>query len=161
MSGPTLLVVDVQRGFVNTHTAHIPALVEAAQGDYQSIFATRFYNPEGSPFRTIMGWTRFAPGSADTELAFAPAPHVEVIEKPTYTCVTDGFVAKLRALETSEVHVCGIDTDVCVTTCAVDLFERGIRPVVLSRLCASHGGHDLHEAALRILKRDIGANQVQ
>jgi len=45
-SKTALLIVDLQKGFINEHTAHIPALVQELIPSYQTIFATRFYNPE-------------------------------------------------------------------------------------------------------------------
>jgi hypothetical protein len=46
MTKTALLVVDVQKGFINEHAAHIPDLVQGLIPHYQTIFATRFYNPE-------------------------------------------------------------------------------------------------------------------
>lgn len=50
----------------------------------------------------------------------------------------------------------GIDTDCCVMKTALDLFEIGIKPIVLSHYCASTGGNNIHLAALDMLKRNIG-----
>ena len=83
-----------------------------------------------------------------------------VLDKQVYTCVTPAFLADLRDNGIEEVAICGIDTDACVSACAVDLFENGIRPVLLSDACASHAGAEYHEAALRILARLIGKNQI-
>ena len=156
-----LLIVDVQRGFVTKKTAHIPASVEKLQYKYDTVFATRFVNLPGSPYRTLIHWDRMTPGTEDTNLAFTPKPGVAVLEKPVYTCVTDSFLETLRLKGIDEVHICGIDTDACVTKCAVDLFERGIKPVVLKDCCATTADEDLQEAALAILKRYIGEDQVR
>jgi nicotinamidase-related amidase len=43
---------------------------------------------------------------------------------------------------------------------AMDAFELGYKPIVISDAVGSHGGLDLNEAALKILKRNIGAPQV-
>ena len=160
MTKTALLVVDVQKGFINEHTAHIPALIQELLPSYQTIFATRFYNPEGSNYRRLMNWHRFSRESPDMELAFTPTENVRIIDKPLYTCVTDTFLATLDELAITEIHIVGIDTDICVTKCAVDLFENERTPLVLAKYCASYAGPDLHNAALKIIPRYIGENQI-
>ena len=156
-----LLIVDVQEGFINDSTRYVVRAVEELQARYEHIFATRFINGVDSPHRNLIDWHRFGEGSRDTKLAFRVSPKAEIIDKTTYTCVNPDFLANLRNREISEVHICGIDTDVCVMKCAVDLFENGIRPIVLSKASASHAGDAHHQAALLILRRLIGARQIQ
>jgi len=160
MTKTALLVIDVQKGFINEHTAHIPALIQELLPSYQTIFATRFYNPEGSNYRRLMNWHRFSRESPDMELAFKPTENVMIIDKPVYTCVTDTFLATLDDLAITEIHIVGIDTDICVSKCAVDLFERERTPFVLAKYCASCAGPKFHKAALQILPRYIGENQI-
>ncbi len=156
-----LIIVDVQKGFLREATAHIPAAAARLQDRYGTVIATRFVNPPGSAHRRLIGWERFAPGSADTELAFAPAPHVRVIEKSAYSCLTTEVRALLAAAGPEEVHLCGIATDNCVLATAIDLFEANLTPVVLASACGSHAGADYHDWGLRILRRLIGPAQVR
>jgi len=58
------------------------------------------------------------------------------------------------------VHIGGLETDICVMKNAVDLFEAGIVPVVLSKYCASCSGEPAHLNALQTMRRYIGAGQV-
>ena len=160
ISNSVLLIVDVQKGFINDHTRHIPAAVEELQAGYDRTVATRFVNPEGSPYRKLIGWPRFEPGSEDTELAFAPRPGTVMIEKSIYTCIDAAFLTRIDAWGAAAVDICGIATDNCVLKCAVDLFEQGRRPRVLSEYCASHGGPECHAAGLLLLRRLIGEAQV-
>lgn len=155
-----LLIIDVQRGFINDSTQHIPEIVEAVAAHYERVFATRFINPHGSAYRRLIHWERFTPGSEDTQLAFTPPQGAVQIEKFSYSCVDAGFRARLEMMDATEVHICGIATDNCVLKCAVDLFEAGYRPVVLAAACASHAGADYHDWGLKILRRLIGADQV-
>jgi nicotinamidase-related amidase len=160
MAGKCLLIVDVQRGFINQWTAHVPAAVEALQRDFERVVVTRFYNPEGSLYRRLIGWQRLAKESADFPLAFTPPTDAPVIDKATYTCVTRDFLETLAGWGVEEVHVCGIATDNCVLKCAVDLFEAGIAPVVMAKACGSHGGPACHDAGLLLLRRFVGEKQV-
>lgn len=156
-----LLIIDVQQGFLNNATRAIPAKVAALQDDYDRVFVTRFVNPPDSPYRRLMGWQRFAPESLDAQLAFEPRGDATVLEKSVYSCVTPAFLERLRAERIEELHLCGIATDNCVLKCAVDLFEAGLRPVVLADHCASHAGAEYHKWGLAIIERFIGAAQVK
>ena len=155
-----LLIVDVQAGFVNDATKHIVSAVEALQSRYDRVYATRFINAQDSPHRNWIDWHRFGEDSPEIELAFSVGDDTVVVDKNTYTCVDDEFLSDLRKHKIEEVHICGIDTDACVLKSAVDLFEAGIRPVVLANACASHAGQEFHEYALRILRRLIGKAQI-
>lgn len=159
-SNKALLIVDVQVGFINDATQHILPKLDALQKQYEHIYATRFINAVGSPYRRLLDWHRFYASSDDVPLAFDPVDGVTVIDKQVYTCVTPAFLQDLRGKGIEEVAICGIDTDACVSACAIDLFENGFRPILLSDACASHAGAEYHKAALRILARLIGNDQI-
>lgn len=150
----------MQRGFVVESTRHIPDLVEKLQRDYAHIYVTRFYNPPGSLYRTLLNWDRLDRNSVDFELAFRPLANATLIDKQSYTCVSNKFLNELSSLGVTTVDICGIDTDACVAKCAIDLFEAGVVPRVLADYCASTGGDWFHNAGLRILKRFVGAGQM-
>ena len=155
-----LLIVDVQAGFINEATQHIPKLVEALQYEYDHVYATRFYNEEGSFYRKLINWNRFGKDSTDFQLAFSPSNSATIIDKNIYSCVSKEFTQALMQRGIERVDVCGLDTDICVTKCAVDLFERGITPFVLAKYCASHAGEEAHKCGLKTLSRFIGKEQV-
>ena len=160
MAENCLVIVDVQKGFLNDWTRHVPAAVATLQDRFDRVVATRFVNPEGSPYRRLIHWHRFAPGSTDTEFAFAPRPDAWILEKAVYGAVSDAFLTYLREHGITRVHLAGIATDNCVLKTAVDLFEQGVEPIVLADACGSHGGPECHECGLRLLRRFIGADQV-
>lgn len=60
----------------------------------------------------------------------------------------------------TEAYIAGIDTDCCVLATAISLFEHNIRPVVLEQYCVSNGGDVSHQAAITVLERTIGLNQI-
>jgi len=155
-----LVIIDVQKGLINEASKHIPGIVQDLQNQYDSVFVFRYVNPPHSPYRTLLSWNKFSQGSEETELAFTPRSGAEVVVKGLYSCMNDAFLRRLKELGVSEVHLCGLDTNACVLKTAVDLFELGLRPVVLSSACASHSGKDLHDAALTILERLIGPRQI-
>ncbi len=155
-----LLIVDVQNGFVNDKTRHIPPLVEKIQYNYDLVIATRFINLPDSPYRRLIKWGHLSPGSDEIELAFKLKDNAVIIDKYIYTCIDDSFMSLLKDNEIEAVDICGIDTDICVTKCAVDLFERNITPYVLKDYCASHADADVQTSSLIILARFIGSGQI-
>ncbi len=155
-----LLIVDVQNGFVNNKTKHIPALVEKLQYDYDLVIASRFINLPNSPYRRLIKWNHLSPETDEIELAFKPKEGTVIIDKYIYTCIDESFVQLLKENDIDAVDICGIDTDICVTKCAVDLFERDITPYVLKDYCATHADVDIQESALIILARYIGKSQI-
>ncbi|MCX6077222.1 MAG: cysteine hydrolase [Campylobacterales bacterium] len=156
-----LLIVDVQNGFINEYTQHIPALVEVMQNDFKYVIVTKFYNSENSQYRKLLNWNKFSKNSHDTELAFNARKDSLILNKSIYTCINDEFRHFIRENSIKIIHICGIDTDICVTKCSVDIFEYGLTPIVLSNLCASHGGLEVHNCAIKILERFIGKNQIR
>lgn len=155
-----LLIVDVQNGFVSENTKHIPAKVESLQRDYDVVFATRFINLPDSLYRKLIRWNCLSPGTEDVELAFKPGKDVVVLDKNVYTCVNSDFLDMLKDRKIDAVDICGMDTDICVTKCAVDLFENGVTPFVLKDYCATNAGKEINDAALHILARYIGKSQI-
>ena len=155
-----LLIVDVQNGFVNNKTKHIPALVEKLQYNYDLVIASRFINLPDSPYRRLIKWNHLAPETDEIELAFKPKEGTIIIDKYIYSCIDERFLQILIDNKIETVDICGIDTDICVTKCAVDLFERNITPYVLKDYCATHADADIQESALIILARYIGSSQI-
>jgi nicotinamidase-related amidase len=155
-----LLIVDVQEGFINYSTKHIPKSVEEIQKHYKYIYATRFFNEKNSFYRQLIKWDRFEKNSDDFSLAFKPIDKVKIIDKNIYSCVNAKFINNLNKNKIDKVDLCGIDTDICVTKCAVDLFESGIVPRILSKYCASHAGVVAHDNAIKTLERFIGRDQI-
>lgn len=158
----TLLIVDVQRGFINAHTQHIPHRIECVLDHYDTVIATQFYSTQNSPYdRWMNGWS-LSKKSADFLMSMSLPVNAHIVEKKNrYSCVNKRFVKWLNRMNIKDMDICGIDTDACVLKCATDLFEAGILPVVLVDLCASTGGPEAHHHGIENLKRLIGASQIR
>ncbi len=160
-----LLVVDVQLGFLNDYTRHIPARIArlVERGEYDPILFTRFVNKEEGPYRRYLDWHECA-GEPATNLApelkrFAQ-PEL-VFTKPGYAGMSDELATYLQESGYEQVVLAGIDTDMCVLKVAMDVFDLGIRPIVLVDCCASTSGLQSHLAGLAVLARNIGADQLR
>jgi nicotinamidase-related amidase len=160
-----LLVVDVQKGFVNKFTEHVPGrvcrLIE--QGGWEPLLFTRFVNTPGSPYQRLLDWHDCA-GPPETELAddvVSYARRGRVFVKEGLTGLTAEMRDYLTESKLERITVVGIDTDMCVMKIALDLFDLGIQPLVLADCCGSTLGAYAHLAGLAILSRNIGPEQIR
>jgi|GEM_PF-89916 sugar/nucleoside kinase (ribokinase family)/nicotinamidase-related amidase len=151
-----LIVVDLQKGFITAHTAHLPASVAAFLGQVQCepVVFTRFINQAHSPYERFLDWREMhQPPDTDLVEELQPFARIELV-KHTYTALTSELRAQLAAAD--EVLLVGVDTDACVLKTAFDLFEAGYRVRVIADLCATTEGPAMHEKALAVLQRNIG-----
>jgi nicotinamidase-related amidase len=160
-----LLVVDVQRCFINTFTRHIPNRISRLldMGDYAPVLWTRFVNTPGSPYQKLLRWHECseAPDTEVVEELVARARPEDVYVKEGLTGVPEELAARLKQERFEQLSLVGIDTDMCVLKVAMDVFDLGIEPVVLVDCCASTGGLQSHLAGLSILSRNIGPHQLR
>jgi nicotinamidase-related amidase len=160
-----LLVVDVQNGFINEFTDHIPGRIARLidTGEFDPILFTRFVNVPGSPYQRLLEWH----GSAEPpETEVVPeltrfAAEQNVYAKHGLTGMPQELADRLTQDRIEEIDLVGIDTDMCVLKIAMDLFDAGIEPVVLVDCCASTAGLQAHLAGLAILSRNIGPFQLR
>ena len=163
MSVP-LLVVDVQQGFINEFTHHIPQRVARLikQGDYAPILFTRFVNQADGPYSQLLNWH-----NCDREPETSLVPELQPYTKPECVYTKPGLcglpkelIQCLEQRQIKRINVVGIDTDMCVLKIAMDLFDHGIEPIVLTDCCASTAGLQAHLAGLAVLSRNIGAQRL-
>ena len=160
-----LLVVDVQRGFINDFTRHVPGRVRRLidMGDYSPVLFTLFVNTPDSPYQRLLDWHACA-GPPDTELVDELLPLAKtdnVFNKHGLTGMPDELAQRLHRERFAQISVVGIDTDMCVLKIAMDVFDQGIEPIVLVDCCASTAGLQAHLAGLAILSRNIGPHQLR
>lgn len=166
MEGPScLLAIDVQFGFVGPATEAVPTAVRSLceRVAFEHRILTRWINPgAGGPFVEILDYHGFQGDAPEIPLVPEVADLATlIVDKYTYSpFVGTSLEDTLRELGVSTVAVCGIDTAVCVLAGAVGLFDRGFRPLLVSDASASMGGPDIHEAALQVLSRTIGPDNI-
>lgn len=164
IQNPVLVVIDMQKGFFNDHSRHIvpnvDGLIRCCQNLLIPVVFSRFFNFAGSPYETIVGWNRVN-NEPETDIVDELLPLVEaLIDKSFYTAITSEFVARIERNGWKTIILCGIATESCVLKTAADAFELGLLPIVVSDACASDRGEEFHEAALKILPRLIGKDQI-
>jgi nicotinamidase-related amidase len=160
-SHSALVVVDVQNGFVNDESRHVvPRIVELVRRWPGPVAFSRFFNRPESSYERLIGWTKFH-GPPETDLVDELKPYAaNVIDKHAYSFFGAEGQALAAAQGWKDVYVCGIDTDICVLKTAVDAFELGLTPHVITDASASHAGPRAQEAGLYLLGRFIGTGQL-
>lgn len=157
-----LLIVDVQNGFLSENTNYIVPKISQLllSKKFNKIAFTQYFNADSSPYEKYLNWFKL---KTNEEQAIArdlmPYAHL-VFRKNIYTAINPEVENFLKNNNIDAVYIAGIDTDCCVLTSAVDLFQIGIRPIVLADYCASNGGSESHAAALRVLVRLVGEKQI-
>jgi nicotinamidase-related amidase len=160
-----LIVVDVQNGFINHYTEHIPervvTLIES--GKYDPVLFTRFINTPGGPYHRFVDWHDCSePPETDLVDRLLPfASYDTTFTKPGYAGIPAELAEYLQEHEIEQVSIVGIDTDMCVLKIALDLFDLRIEPVIMADCCASTLGLQAHFAGLAVLARNIGANRLR
>ena len=155
-----LIVVDLQSGFVTECSAHVVELINHIQQRFDHVVFTKFYNPDPSPFRSILRYNKMSPGSPETELAVETRAGATIIERSSYSAATEELLGCLAEQRAKEVYVCGIATEACVLKITVDLFEQGIRPILIEDLCGSDKERRYHHMAIELLNKLIGPHNV-
>jgi nicotinamidase-related amidase len=163
--GGVLLIVDVQQGFLNEYTEYIPKRIVKLikRNDYKPILFTRFVNTADGPYPRFLGWDacRHEP---ETLLAPELLPYANpalTFSKPGDAGIPDELADFLQKERIEEVSIAGIDTDMCVLKVAMDIFDLGIKPLILTDCCASTHGLQAHLAGLAVLARNVGAEQLR
>ena len=149
---------------MNDFTHHIPERIVnlIREGRHNPIFLTRFINTPESPYRRLLDWHAC---SEPPETDLVPemksfAKKKCVFDKKGFIGAPNGLIDHLNGMKITEISVAGIDTEMCVLKVAMDLFDSGIKPVVIVDCCASTEGLHAHLSGLAILSKNIGPQQL-
>ncbi|HBB35058.1 MAG TPA: cysteine hydrolase [Cyanobacteria bacterium UBA8803] len=164
MSDP-LIIIDVQAGFINEFTHHIPQrvlrLIE--RDEYRPILFTQFINTADGPYQRFLDW-HSCDTEPETNIVAELEPWVQperLFAKQGLCGMPDKLATYLREQFIERILLVGIDTDMCVLKLAMDCFDMGIEPIVLTDCCASTAGLQAHLAGLAVLSRNIGAKRLR
>ena len=158
-----LLVVDVQEGYINQETKHIPDDIEKhiKNFSYDLVIATRFINKIDSLHKSELHMQEMTMLSPYAKLAKNIGELADiVIMKSTYTSLTMDVAKLLEKNHVKEVYLAGLNTDASIMATALELFDKGIKPKVLSALCGSVRGAQKNQMALDILRTTLGEDNI-
>lgn len=158
-----LIIIDVQKGFLNPLTKIFPFKIkkylEQNKRKFDLVLFTQYLNRQNSQFAKLLNWYRFI-DKKENDLCEEIKPFVNknnLFKKYTYgSFVDDKLLKVLKKNKIVEVYLMGIATENCVLTFARDAFDRGFKVIVLKKYCLSDSNKKLHEAALKIIRNNIG-----
>lgn len=159
-----LVIVDVQVGFTKKFTVEkIPPIEDLlSHRVFDTVIATKYWNTPDSNISRLMGWKDLC---TEEEQALVPeiVPYVDyVTTKDIYSGATPELVDLLKELNGGQlpeyVFLLGFDTECCLLSTAADLFEMGVRPLVLTEYSGSHDGPRYHDAGIISMEHLIGPN---
>lgn len=156
----SLLIIDMQEGFITEETQHVTDNINnmLENNTYDIIIATKFLNYHESPFVKHLQWEEMIDNNTDL-LSSVELASDYIVEKYGYHCGQE-LIDILKENHIDKIDIVGVDTDACVLANATYLFDNGFDITVYSKLCASTGGIDVHNAAIEILKRNIGSKNI-
>ena len=158
-----LIVIDVQKYFLNAQTKpiveNIQKYLKNNSGNYSQIYFTIFRNDKSAPLWQTSEF-KDCTGSPDTDIC-EELKEFSNDNNTFYKNILSALKVPqikggLKESNISEVDLCGFDTDCCVLATAYDLFDEGIKPVILENLTWSTSEENLHKSALQMAERNIG-----
>ncbi|MFH1457065.1 MAG: isochorismatase family cysteine hydrolase, partial [Patescibacteria group bacterium] len=161
MTKKALIIIDLQKGFINELTQDIPyktkKYIEENQNDFDLVLFTQFINHSESVFVKQLEYKDFME-QHEYDLVNEIKEFVgdeNLFQKDTYgSFVDDEMLDALRLEEIKEVYLGGIATENCVLTFARDAFDRSFKVKVIKDLCASPESIELHNVALQIIENN-------
>lgn len=121
-----LVLIDIQYGFLNNKTQHIPYRLQqlVKTHDFDHVVATEFRNTQDSPYVEFLGWNGLM-DEEEQQLADEIADLAEqIFVKNGYSCCTNDFVEYLYLNKIDRIYLAGVDTEACVLKSAMDAFEQ-------------------------------------
>lgn len=162
-----LIIIDLQKGFINegANDYVVPRIDKLLELDvFDTVISTVYKNHEKSPLTLLMGWNKFMTEEEQALVGRAADDSDITVCKYKYSAYSDELLKILKEQNGNElpecVYLAGVDTECCVLATAIDFFEAGIRPIVLSYYSAASSGKEAELAGLRALKSLIGKNNI-
>jgi len=160
MSKNALLVIDVQKYYINEHTKNIPRKIEdfIKQNNFDFILFTKFVNHKNSNMYKVFNWSKMM-SSLDTDICDNLIQFVQkdkVFQKDTYSVFkTEQFRDFLKNNNIGELTLCGLDADACILATAYDGFDLGYKIHVLDELTGCHVGEEFRKYGLEIINKNL------
>jgi len=146
-----LFVVDLQKEFAKDRQGKkvyekCLRFISEHRHEYDAVVAT-VYKQDMSDFVNMHRFINWKEMQSISDLDFEPD---RLITHSSYSIKEYPMVGKY-----DHVDIIGFDTDACVLNACFDIFNSGCSMRVLVDGCWSSGGKDMHEAALKVMRRQF------
>ncbi len=155
-----LLVIDLQKSFINVNTSLIPLKVEGLirNNNFDYVAFTKFVNFDTCNFNTMLNY-RGCMSEEERNIVIDTGDN-KIFCKSIYSALNDELVNYINDNNIDIIYLCGIDTDACVLKTAIDLFENNYNFRVIENCSMSHSGKEFHEFAVKMLKKLVGEQNI-
>ena len=160
-----LIIVDMQNGFVNDNNRFLVDRINnyIKENKFDYVIYTKYINNEISPFVEILNYTSLM---SEDEQRFVieenPDCHKKMVFEKMGYGLTQKMIDDIKSLGIKEAELCGTDADACVMAIAYNLFDNGIKPVILRELVGSSSRNkDITQYSITIMERSFGKENVK
>lgn len=157
-----IIIIDMQKGFIKESNKHLIEKINSylSKNKFDNIYLTKCINDNDSPYQKILKWNGMT-NFDDQQLVINYPNNAKIITKNCYG-ISYKDIKMFKKLGITEIEICGTDTDACVYAIAFNLFDNGIKPIILSDLCASSSrNQNIHNNAIELLKRQFGNENIK
>lgn len=158
-----LVVIDMQKGFINKHTEHLiePLVKYVKHGRFDMVVGTRYVNHTGTACYKFENWKDCMAGSEGAEIIDELKPFMHrVFDKDKYSCWNDEFKSFVKDMEITDLYFVGVNTGCCVLHSVFDSYNDLVSSYVVENLCGSTRSKKSHQAAIQIIKECITEERV-
>lgn len=155
-----LVVIDVQKYFLNDYTQDLPGKIAdfIKHNQFDFLLFTKHINTPDSNFVKQLNWSEMQ-SAPDTDILPELTEFLtdkNVFTKNTYSIFkAPGFINFLKQNSITKLWLCGIDTDACVLASAYEAFDLGYEVKVLKDLARGHDGEEYDVAARKLIDKNI------
>ena len=153
-----LIIIDLQKDFINSNTKHIINKITELEKKYKFIVFTKFINNKDSIYVKKLNYHGCI--TEDSQKIVINTNNNKIINKTIYSAYNNELINYIKDNNIDELHLCGIDTDACALKTALDLFENGYDVKVIEDCSMSHSGIEYHNSAIKMLKKLIGNQNI-
>lgn len=146
-----LLIVDPQDIFLTKSNADD---ILSITPEFNEIICTKFIEGN-SLFETELGFTAKNESLEICERIKSESD--KIFEKRGYNALQNDNFRDYIQSDISKIYVCGFETDACVMSTVLSIFDYEVRPIVIEDLCWTE---NTHTNIMDTLKRNIGVRNV-
>lgn len=157
------VIVDLQKGFINSHTQHLPQKIAdfLKHQHFDSVIATRYCNSPATACYQLGSWTDCMAHTTACDLVPEIMPYIQYIfDKRTFSGFTPAFKAFLHEQKFDKLYFSGVNTDCCVLSTVFSCYDALQDCAVMEDLCASTLGLQKHQNAITLMKDNITAKRI-
>jgi len=155
-----LLIIDVQKFFINKFTKDIPKKIAnfLKNNSFDFTIFSKFVFSKKSSFARFVKKPRLV-SPKDTDIVPELRKFItkdNVFTKSTFSVFkSKKFLKSLKKKKVKNLYICGFDTNGCIFSTAIEAFDLGFDVKILENLCASHSSKRFHKNAIEILRKNV------